>query len=82
MATSFEMEIRPPPPPVYSYLIESFPESFNQRVEARLKTFPNRKVTRDGITNSYPDMADGIIEPDDSEFAKFIQVWIIFSMHK
>ena len=76
IATSFEMEIRPPPPPVYSFLIESFPESFNRRVEARLKSFPNRNVTRDGITNSYPDVADGVIEPDDSEFAKFIQVRI------
>ena len=76
MATSFEMEIRPPLPPVYSYLIESFPESFNRRVEARLKTFPNRNVTRDGITNSFPDVAAGVLEPDDSEFAKFIQVRI------
>ena len=70
------MEIRLPPPPVYSYLIDSFPEIFKRRVEARLKTFPNGNVTRDGITNSFPDVADGVLEPDDSEFAKFIQVRI------
>jgi hypothetical protein len=79
MASVYEMAIRPPPPPVYSRLIDPFPDIFNDRVEKRLKTHPNRKVKRDGITNtdSYPQMAECMLAPDDSEFAEFIQVRVI-----